>query len=72
MGDWLTSAEDFNNILRDLVPLVGVTRSNCCVLTRENTTIVDPKTEGMYLDTVKQVMGIYKHLDAGRGPAIRR
>ena len=53
-----------NNILRYLVPLVGVARSNCWVLTQENTTIVDPKTMGMYLGTVKQVMGIYKHLDA--------
>jgi hypothetical protein len=61
-----------NNILRDLVPLVGVARSNCCVLTQENTTIVDPKTMGMYLDTVKQVMGIYKHLDAGRASMGRR
>lgn len=60
-----------NNILRDLVPLVDVVRGNCCV-TQENNTIVDPKTMGMYLDTVKQVMGIYKHLDGMRGPAGRR
>jgi len=52
-----------NNILRELVPLVSVARNNC-VVTQENSTIIDPKSMTMYLDTIKQVMGIYKHLDA--------
>jgi hypothetical protein len=55
-----------NNILRELVPLVSVARCNC-VVTQENATIIDPKSMTMYLDTVKQVMGIYKHLDAMKG-----
>ena len=55
-----------NNILRELVPLVSVARCNC-VVTQENATTIDPKSMTMYLDTVKQVMGIYKHLDAMKG-----
>ena len=55
-----------NNILRELVPLVSVARCNC-VVTQENATTIDPKIMTMYLDTIKQVMGIYKHLDEMKG-----
>ena len=55
-----------NNILRELVPLVSVAR-NQCLVTQENLTIMDPKSIVIYLDTIKQVMGIYKHLDSAKG-----
>lgn len=55
-----------NNILRELIPLVSAARCTC-VATQDNMSIVDPKSTAMYLDTVKQVMGIYKHLDGMKG-----
>jgi len=60
-----------NHVLRELVPLISITKQNCSV-TQEGTTIVDPKALNVYLDSVKQVMGLYKHLDTMRGPAARR
>jgi hypothetical protein len=32
---------------------------------------VDPKALSMYLDSVKQVMTLYKHLEGMKGPARR-
>jgi hypothetical protein len=43
-----------------------------CSVTQDGTTIVDPKALNVYLDSVKQVMSVYKHLDTMRGPAARR
>lgn len=60
-----------NHVLRELVPLISVTKQSCSV-TQDGTTIVDPKALNVYLDSVKQVMGLYKHLDTMRGPAARR
>lgn len=60
-----------NHVLRELVPLISVTKQSCSV-TQDGTTIVDPKALNVYLDSVKQVMSVYKHLDTMRGPAARR
>jgi hypothetical protein len=59
-----------NNVLRELVPLTMVTKTSCSV-TQDGTTIVDPKALSMYLDSVKQVMTLYKHLEGMKGPARR-
>jgi len=75
MGDWLTSAGFQQHPGR---PSTTRWRNEEQLLRgyagehNDRSVNVDPKTMGMYLDTVKQVMGIYKHLDAGRGPEIRR
>lgn len=50
-----------NNVLRELIPLMGMARTNCVVM-QENSSIVDPKSIATYLDTIKQVMCVYKHL----------
>ncbi len=52
-----------NTVLRDLVNMVHVSKSNCIVCTEEGISSMDPKNTGVYIDTVKQLMCIYKQLD---------
>ena len=53
-----------NNVLRDLVDIVGVAKSNCVVISEETGLhSMEPKNTGVYLDAVKQIMSIYKQLD---------
>jgi hypothetical protein len=52
-----------NSVLRDLVDIVGVAKSNCIVCTEEGVSSMDPKNTGVYIDAVKQLMCIYKQLD---------
>ena len=53
-----------NNILRELVDIVGVAKSNCVVIS-EDTGLhsMEAKNTGVYIDAVKQIMSIYKQLD---------
>jgi hypothetical protein len=52
-----------NSVLRDLVDIVGVAKTNCIVCTEEGVSSMDPKNTGVYIDAVKQLMCIYKQLD---------
>ena len=53
-----------NNILRDLVDIVGVAKSNCVVISEESGQhSMEAKNTGVYIDAVKQIMSIYKQLD---------
>jgi hypothetical protein len=52
-----------NTVLRDLVDIVNVAKSNCIVCTEEGVSSMDPKNTGVYIDAVKQLMCIYKQLD---------
>lgn len=52
-----------NTVLRDLVDIVSVAKSNCIVCTEEGVSSMDPKNTGVYIDAVKQLMCIYKQLD---------
>lgn len=58
-----------NHVLRDLVDIIGVAKSNCVVVSEETGLhSMDPKNTGVYIDAVKQIMSIYKQLEqAGRG-----
>lgn len=59
-----------NHVLRDLVDIIGVAKSNCVVVNEETgMQSMDPKNTGVYIDAVKQVMSIYKQLEGGRGRA---
>ena len=49
-----------NTVLRDLVDIVNVAKSNC---TEEGVSSMDPKNTGVYINAVKQLMCIYKQLD---------
>ena len=53
-----------NNILRELVDIVGVAKSNCVVISEETGLhSMEAKNTGVYIDAVKQIMSIYKQLD---------
>jgi hypothetical protein len=52
-----------NTVLRDLVDIVHVAKTNCIVCTEEGVSSMDPKNTGVYIDAVKQLMCIYKQLD---------
>ncbi len=53
-----------NHVLRDLVDIIGVAKSNCVVVSEESgMQSMDPKNTGVYIDAVKQLMSIYKHLE---------
>jgi len=52
-----------NSVLRDLVDIVGVAKTNCIVCTEDGVSSMDPKNTGVYIDAVKQLMCIYKQLD---------
>ncbi|NBX18911.1 MAG: hypothetical protein EBR09_16285 [Proteobacteria bacterium] len=54
-----------NNVIRELVPMISVLKQGCS-MTQDGTTIVDPKALNMYLDSVKQVMSLFKHLETMR------
>ena len=57
-----------NNILRELVDIVGVAKSNCVVMSEETgLQSMDGKNTGVYIDAVKQIMSIYKQLDTSVG-----
>jgi hypothetical protein len=45
-----------NTVLRDLVDIVNVCKTNCIVCTEEGVSSMDPKNTGVYIDTVKQLM----------------
>ena len=54
-----------NNILRELVDIVGVAKSNCVVISEETGLhSMEAKNTGVYIDAVKQIMSIYKQLEA--------
>lgn len=54
-----------NNILRELVDIVGVAKSNCVVVSEDTgMQSMDAKNTGVYIDAVKQIMSIYRQLDA--------
>lgn len=52
-----------NTVLRDLVDIVGVAKTNCVVTNEEGTQGMDPKNTGVYIDAVRQLMCIYKQLE---------
>jgi hypothetical protein len=52
-----------NHVLRDMVDILAVAKSNCVVVSEEGMQSMDPKATGVYIDAVKQVMSIYKQLD---------
>jgi hypothetical protein len=52
-----------NTVLRDLVDIVGVAKTNCVVTNEEGTQAMDPKNTGVYIDAVRQLMCIYKQLE---------
>lgn len=53
-----------NHVVRDLVDIIGVAKSNCVVLSEETgMQSMDAKNTGVYLDAVKQLMSIYKQLE---------
>jgi hypothetical protein len=57
-------------VLRDLVDIIAVAKSNCVVVSEEGMQSMDPKNTGVYIDAVKQLMCIYKQLDhVGRARA---
>ncbi len=45
-----------NTVLRDLVDIINVCKTNCIVCTEEGVSSMDPKNTGVYIDTVKQLM----------------
>jgi adenosyl cobinamide kinase/adenosyl cobinamide phosphate guanylyltransferase len=56
-----------NHVLRDLVDIIGVAKSNCVVVSEETgMQSMDPKNTGVYIDAVKQIMSIYKQLESSR------
>ena len=58
-----------NHVLRDLVDIIGVAKSNCVVISEETgMQSMDPKNTGVYIDAVKQLMSIYKQLEQGGRP----
>ncbi len=53
-----------NHVVRDLVEIIGVAKSNCVVLSEESgMQSMDAKNTNVYLDAIKQLMSIYKHLE---------
>jgi len=52
-----------NHVLRELVDIIAVAKSNCVVVSTEGMQSMDPKNTGVYIDAVKQLMCIYKQLD---------
>lgn len=53
-----------NHVVRDLVEIISVAKSNCVVVSEESgMQSMDAKNTGVYLDAVKQLMSIYKHLE---------
>ena len=57
-----------NHVLRDLVDIIGVAKSNCIVVSEESgMQSMDHKNTGVYIDAVKQIMLIYKQLEHTRG-----
>ena len=54
-----------NHVLRDLVDILGVAKSNCVVVSEESgMQSMDHKNTGVYIDAVKQIMSIYKQLES--------
>jgi hypothetical protein len=57
-----------NHVLRDLVDIIGVAKSNCIVVSEESgMQSMDHKNTGVYIDVLKQIMSIYKQLEHTRG-----
>lgn len=52
-----------NTVLRDFIDIIGVAKSHCIVANEEGVQSMDPKNTGVYIDSVKQLMSIYKQLD---------
>lgn len=53
-----------NSVLRDLVDIIAVAKSNCVVVSEDTgMQSMDPKNTVVYIDAVKQLMSIYKQLD---------
>jgi hypothetical protein len=52
-----------NHVLRDMVDILAVAKSNCVVVSEEGMQSMDPKATSVYIDAVKQVMSIYKQLE---------
>ena len=52
-----------NSVLRDLIDIIGVAKSNCIVTSEEGMQSMDPKNTSVYIDAVKQLMSIYKQLE---------
>ena len=52
-----------NHVLRELVDIIAVAKRNCVVVSEEGTQCMDPKSTGVYIDAIKQLMSIYKQLE---------
>jgi len=52
-----------NTVLRDFIDIIGVAKSHCIVASEEGVQSMDPKNTSVYIDSVKQLMSIYKQLD---------
>jgi hypothetical protein len=58
-----------NTVLRDFIDIIGVAKSHCIYANEDGVQSMDPKNTSVYIDTVKQLMSIYKQLDhVGRKP----
>lgn len=52
-----------NTVLRDFIDIIGVAKSHCIYANEEGVQSMDPKNTAVYIDSVKQLMSIYKQLD---------
>ena len=52
-----------STVLRDFIDIIGVAKSQCIVASEEGVQSMDPKNTSVYIDSVKQLMSIYKQLD---------
>ena len=53
-----------NYVLRDLVDILAVSKSNCIVVSEETGVQgMDAKNTNVYLDTIKQIMSVYKQIE---------
>jgi hypothetical protein len=52
-----------NVVLCDLVDIISVVKMKCIVCTEEGMSTMDPKNTCVYINTIKQLMCIYKQLD---------
>ena len=52
-----------NTVLRDFIDIICVTKSHCVYTNEDGVSSMDPKNTSVYIDTVKQLMSIYKQLD---------
>jgi hypothetical protein len=53
-----------NTVLRDFVDIVSVGKNHCIYTDDDGITSIDTKNTGVYIDSVKQLMSIYKQLDS--------